>query len=186
MKICVFCSSKMEFSESIIQACRDFAHWMAKNNHTLVYGGATVGIMGLIADEMINRGGQVEGYIPADLFSKEIPHPAIQKLVTVKDLFERKRLMMENSEAFVILPGGVGTLDEFFEVLTWKSLRCFDKPIVVYNMEGFWNSMMIMMKDLLLKNVLHDNLLSLYKVATQLMEVQEGLNAQRSTAQLVP
>jgi len=186
MKICVFCSARSDFSESTLQACKDFAVWLVKNNHSMVYGGASVGLMGLLADEVLKLGGQVEGYLPLDLFPKETPHKHIQKLVPVKDLFERKRLMMENSDAFIVLPGGVGTLDEFFEVLTWKSLNCFDKPILVYNVDGFWNSMMIMFRDLRLKNVLSDNLLGCFTVCTRLMELQEGLNAERSTAQLVP
>jgi uncharacterized protein (TIGR00730 family) len=175
MKIGVFCSAKLDFPENTIAACREFAAWMGEEKHTLVYGGARVGLMGLVADEILKRGGQVEGYMPRGLFPAEIPHRQIQKLVEVKDLFERKGMMMESSEAFVILPGGIGTLDEFFEVLTWRTLNCFDKPILVYNIDGFWNSLSILMNDLRLKNVLHAGTMESFKMCSSFEEIRSGL-----------
>ncbi len=175
MRICVFCSSKLDFTEQTLQACRSLAEWMAQNNHVLVYGGARAGMMGLMADEMLARDAKVVGYLPRDLFPLEVPHRGLTELVEVDDLFERKRLMMENSDAFIILPGGVGTLDEFFEVLTWKSLDCFDKPIVVYNVEGFWDSLLQMMQDLEKKKVLAGNLLGCFKTCQSLQEIERSL-----------
>ncbi len=175
MKICVFCSAKSDFSPETLEVCRSYARWIGQNRHTLVYGGGRVGLMGLMADEVLANGGEVEGYIPRELFPKEIPHREITKLVEVDDLFERKRQMMDNSDCFVILPGGVGTLDEFFEVLTWKSLNCFNKPIVVFNYEGFWDSMLHMMKDLRDKKVLTDNLMGCFKTCDNLESLQENL-----------
>lgn len=161
MKICVFCSSKSNFDEATIRVCRDFAVWMGREKHAMVYGGASVGLMGTMADEVLRAGGQVEGYLPRGLFSEEVPHRGLTKFVPTSDLMERKRLMMENSDCFVILPGGVGTLDEFFEVLTWKTLECFDKPIALFNYGGFWNSLMAMMRDLQKKEVLHGNVMEI-------------------------
>jgi uncharacterized protein (TIGR00730 family) len=137
----------------------------------LVYGGAKVGLMGLMADEFLASGGQVVGYLPKGLFPLEIPHRGLSELVETKDLFDRKRLMMENSDAFLIIPGGVGTLDEFFEVLTWKSLNCFDKPIIVYNVDGFWDSLLAMMKDLESKNVLTPNLMGCFQTCNTMEEL---------------
>jgi uncharacterized protein (TIGR00730 family) len=175
MRICVFCSSKLEFDPSTIEACRALARWMAQRGHTLVYGGAQAGLMGLMADEVLGEGALAIGYLPKDLFPSEVPHRNLTKLVEVQDLFERKKLMMENSDAFIILPGGVGTLDEFFEVLTWKSLDCFDKPILVYNVNGFWNSLLQMMQDLEEKKVLAGNLRGCFEICTSLREIEEML-----------
>jgi len=175
MKICVFCSAKLDFSQPTIDACRSFAKWIGENGHTLVYGGARVGLMGLMADQVLASGGKAEGYMPKDLFPKEIPHLGLSKMVEVPDLFERKRQMMDNSDLFVILPGGVGTLDEFFEVLTWKSLNCFDKPILVFNLHGFWDSLLTMIDDLHGKKVLTDNLIGCFKTCTSLAGLTEAL-----------
>lgn len=175
MNIGVFCSSKIDFESSIIDACREFAQWMGKNKHTLVYGGACVGLMGLIADEVLAAGGQAQGYMPRGLFAKEIPHAGLTKMLEVADLFERKGEMMKASEAFVILPGGVGTLDEFFEVLTWKSLNCFNKPIFILNLDGFWDSLLVLMEDLAQKKVLTDNLLACYRTCDSLDSLKEQL-----------
>jgi uncharacterized protein (TIGR00730 family) len=175
MRICVFCSSKLDFSAATLEDCRKVARWLAKEGHSLVYGGAKVGLMGLMADEVLAGGGTVIGYLPRDLFPLEIPHRGLSQLIETKDLMERKLLMMENSDAFLILPGGVGTLDEFFEVLTWKSLNCFDKPIVVFNTDGFWNSLLSLLQDLQTKNVLTPNLLGCFKTCNTMDELTRFL-----------
>jgi uncharacterized protein (TIGR00730 family) len=175
MKICVFCSSKIDFPASTLKACRDFSLWLGLSKHTLVYGGARVGLMGVIADDVLSQGGEVEGYLPTVLFHSEIPHKKIQKLVEVSDLFERKRLMMETSDAFVILPGGIGTLDEFFEALTWRSLKCFDKPILLFNIDGFWNSLLILLNDLHLKGVMDSGTLGCFKVCNTLEDLKKAV-----------
>lgn len=148
---------------------------LVKKGHSLVYGGAKVGLMGLMADETLAKGGKVVGYLPGGLFPLEIPHRGLSELVETKDLFERKQLMMENSDVFLILPGGVGTLDEFFEVLTWKSLNCFDKPIVIFNADGFWNSLLAMLDDLQSKKVLTSNLMDCFKTCNTLEELARFL-----------
>jgi uncharacterized protein (TIGR00730 family) len=175
MRVCVFCSSKLDFDASTLEICRSFGSWLGEQGHSLVYGGARVGLMGLMADAVLKAGGQVAGYLPKDLFRHEVPHLGLSKLVEVKDLFERKELMMENSDVFVILPGGVGTLDEFFEVLTWKSLHCFDKPIVIFNYQGFWDSLLAMLSDLETKKVLDKGLLNYYKTCSTLETLKESL-----------
>ncbi len=175
MRICIFCSAKLDFDSATLEMCRQFSRWLGEQGHTVVYGGARVGLMGLVADEALSAGARVMGYMPRGLFSQEVPHSGLSQMVEVADLFERKRQMMENSDAFVILPGGVGTLDEFFEVLTWKSLNCFDKPIVVFNYQGFWNSLLNMMNDLHNKKVLTDNLLGCFKVCNTLETLKESM-----------
>lgn len=175
MRICVFCSAKSDFSQDMLDVCRAFARWMGEQGHSLVYGGARVGLMGIVADEVLKAGGRVEGYMPKNLFPQEIPHRGLHKMVEVADLMERKKQMMDNSDCFVVLPGGVGTLDEFFEVLTWKSLDCFDKPIYIFNLNGFWDSLIHMMKDLSDKKVLTDNLMGCFKTCDNIESLQEQL-----------
>lgn len=175
MKIGVFCSAKMTFPPATVEACRQLAQWIGHEGHSLVYGGGKVGLMGLMADEVLKAGGEVEGYLPTGLFPDEVPHSGITKMVPVADLFERKRLMMQAADSFVILPGGVGTLDEFFEVVTWRSLGCFDKPIYIYNLDGFWDSLLALLKDLQMKDVLHAGMWESFGVRATLAELTESL-----------
>lgn len=175
MKICIFCSSKLNFSSGLLDECRLFGEWMGSQNHGMVYGGSKSGLMGLMADAVMRTGGKVTGYLPKGLFPAEIPHRGIHALHEVEDLFERKRLMMDDSDAFVILPGGVGTLDEFFEVLTWKSLHCFDKPIYLVNIDGFWDSLKILLKDLHSKNMLDGHLMETFVVVESFAGLKEHL-----------
>jgi uncharacterized protein (TIGR00730 family) len=175
MNICIFCSSKLNFSDELIAKSREFGEWMGTHQMGLVYGGSKSGLMGVMADAVLKTGGNVIGYLPKGLFPSEIPHHGIQKLEEVTDLFERKKMMMKDGDVFVILPGGVGTLDEFFEVITWKSLRCFDKPIYLLNENGFWNSLMVLMKDLEAKKMLDSNLLESFVVVDSYASLREKL-----------
>lgn len=175
MMICVFCSSKLNFDDLFVEKARRFGEWMGTQKLDLVYGGSQSGLMGVMADAVLKTGGQVVGYLPKGLFPSEIPHRSIQKLVEVSDLFERKKMMMKDGDAFVILPGGVGTLDEFFEVITWKSLHCFDKPIYVLNDNGFWDSLLNLLNDLESKKMLDANLLSTFEVVDSFDALKERL-----------
>jgi uncharacterized protein (TIGR00730 family) len=141
MRIAVFCSANSEIEADFFSAAEKLAQGLAKRKWELVYGGARVGLMGSIADAMLKAGGLVRGAITEDLaVEREMPHKGIQELVVVQDLFDRKRWMMDHADAFVILPGGYGTLDEALEVITWKTLKCHDKPILFVNVAGFWQS----------------------------------------------
>ncbi|MCC6138747.1 MAG: TIGR00730 family Rossman fold protein [Bdellovibrionaceae bacterium] len=175
MNVCIFCSSKLNFTADLIDESRSFGEWMGAQKMGLVYGGSKSGLMGVMADSVLKTGGHVIGYLPKGLFPSEIPHRGIQKLEEVSDLFERKKMMMKDGDVFVVLPGGVGTLDEFFEVITWKSLHCFDKPIYLLNVNGFWNSLMAMMRDLESKKMLDANLLESFTVVDSFASLQERL-----------
>lgn len=177
MRICVFCSSKLNFSEELVHSSREFAHWMGKSQHTLVYGGASVGMMGVLADGVLSVGGNVVGILPKGLFAAEVPHRKIQLLLEVEDMMERKRQMIQRSDVFVILPGGVGTLDELLEVITWKCVGAINLPIVILNIDGFWSSFLAMMKDLKEKNVLDENLLESYIVVSNYDDLKKHLKA---------
>jgi uncharacterized protein (TIGR00730 family) len=136
--VCVYCGSSSEVDPRHREAAARLGARLARHGVTLVYGGGRIGLMGLMADACLQGGGQVIGIIPEFLRSREVGHGAVTELVVVDNMHARKQAMFERSDGFVILPGGLGTLDEAFEVLTWKQLRLHDKPIVVVDVAGFW------------------------------------------------
>ncbi|MGH8597840.1 MAG: TIGR00730 family Rossman fold protein [Gammaproteobacteria bacterium] len=137
-KICVFCGSRSGVRASYRAAAQAFGRALAKANLGLVYGGGRVGLMGDLADAMLAAGGYVTGVIPEFLNHREVIHTELQSCHTVTNLFERKAMMLEISDAFVALPGGIGTLDELLEVIAWRQLRQLDKPIWVLDVERFF------------------------------------------------
>jgi uncharacterized protein (TIGR00730 family) len=137
-KICVYCGSGPGTDPAFAQAARDFGTILAKNGIGLVFGGGTVGIMGELAEAMLHRGGEVTGIIPEFLVAREHAIKGAHELILTRDMHERKRKMFEMADAFVALPGGVGTLEEIVEQMTWAQLGRHKKPILLANIEGFW------------------------------------------------
>lgn len=140
--ICVFCGSSSgnasEYRESAIQ----LGHTLAQRNLTLVYGGASVGLMGLLADTVLENGGKVIGFIPQRLVDHEIAHRGLTELHIVGSMHERKARMSECSDGFIALPGGSGTLEEYFEVLTWAQLGYHRKPCGLLNVNGYYTPLL--------------------------------------------
>lgn len=139
--LCVYCGSSAGASPAYAQAARELAQLMAGQGIGLVYGGGNVGLMGVIADEVMRLGGHATGVIPQALMDKEVGHLGLSRLHVVKDMHERKALMAELSDGFVAMPGGIGTLEELFEVFTWAQLGFHEKPIGVLNVEGFYDGL---------------------------------------------
>lgn len=137
--ICVYCGSGLGNKPVYKDAARTLGAELAAHDIGLVYGGGSLGLMGEIARATIANGGRVIGIIPAFLTEKEKMMRDVDELIVTEDMHERKRLMFERSEAFVALPGGVGTLEELVEQLTWAQLGRHDKPVVVVNIAGFWD-----------------------------------------------
>ncbi|MDG2473666.1 MAG: TIGR00730 family Rossman fold protein [Paracoccaceae bacterium] len=137
--ICVFCGSRDGSNVKYTQAAKELGQLMAKQKFSLVYGGGNVGLMGSIASESQKKNNEVLGVIPNHLMEKEVGEKSLNNLVITKNMHERKMLMYKKSDAFIILPGGVGTLDEFFETLTWAQLNIHKKPIILLNIGDFWN-----------------------------------------------
>jgi len=137
-KICVYCGSGPGTDPAFAQAARDFGTILAKNGIGLVFGGGTVGLMGELAEAMLHRGGEVTGIIPEFLVAREHAIKGAHELILTRDMHERKRKMFEMADAFVALPGGVGTLEEIVEQMTWAQLGRHKKPILLANIEGFW------------------------------------------------
>jgi uncharacterized protein (TIGR00730 family) len=140
--VTVYCSSSGQAPQSYFDEANDLGKGLAERNIGLVFGGGHVGLMGRTADAVMQSGGTVRGIIPRFLAEREVAHQGITELHVVETMHERKMLLTGWADAFVILPGGFGTLDEFMEVLTWKHLGHHDKPIILLNVDGFWNQLL--------------------------------------------
>ena len=136
--VCVYCGSSSNVSQTYKDAATALGSKMAASGVDLVYGGGQVGIMGIIADAVLSAGGRVTGIIPEFLHEAEIGKSDVTELIRVDSMHVRKQIMAERSDGFVVLPGGFGTLDEFFEILTWRQLKLHQKPIVVADIDGYW------------------------------------------------
>jgi uncharacterized protein (TIGR00730 family) len=137
--ICVYCGSGPGSSPKFVESARTFGAILASNNIRLVYGGGSIGLMGAIADSVIDHGGHVTGIIPDFLKAREMMFKRAQQMIVTRDMHERKRLMFEHADAFVALPGGVGTLEELVEQMTWAQLGRHKKPILMANIDNFWD-----------------------------------------------
>ena len=140
--VCVYCGSSSKADEVFKKAAADLGKLLADNNIRLVYGGGHVGLMGIAADAAMNGGGEVVGIIPKHIADKEIAHDSLTELHVVDTMHERKQMMVDAADAFLILPGGLGTMDEFFEIFTWWQLGLHDKPIIIVNIDGYWSPLL--------------------------------------------
>ncbi len=142
MKICIFCGASSGHDPAVFDAVSQVTESFAREKVGLVYGGASIGIMGALADGLLARGGEVTGVIPEVLKTKEIAHPHLTELHVVSNMHDRKKLMYDLSDGFLVLPGGMGTLDELFEILTWRQLGFHRKPIALLNVNGYYNHLL--------------------------------------------
>ncbi len=138
-RICVFCGSSAGTRPAYREAARQLGHALAENRIGLVFGGGKVGLMGAVADAALERSGEAIGVIPHALVAREIAHPGVTEMRTVNSMHERKALMADLSDAFIALPGGYGTLEEFCEALTWSQLGIHKKPCGLLNVEGYYD-----------------------------------------------
>lgn len=139
--VCVYCGSRFGNDKTYEEAAKALGERLAQDGNTLVYGAGTVGLMGVVARAALDKGGDVIGVIPDHLDDVEITQDGLTETITTNTMHERKKIMFDRSDAFVVLPGGLGTMDETFEVLTWAQLGLHDHPIVVWNVGGFWTSL---------------------------------------------
>mgnify|MGYP005636849749 FL=1 len=146
--ICVYCGSSDNGPAAHRDLARDLGRQMVANGIQLVYGGGRIGVMGAVANAVLDDGGTVTGVIPDFLMQREHGHHDITNLEVVTSMHERKARMAELSDAFIVLPGGLGTLEELFEIMTWRQLGLHDKPIVVINPDGHWDRLHGLIDDL--------------------------------------
>jgi uncharacterized protein (TIGR00730 family) len=143
--ICVFCGANFNGDPALLQAVNELADLFAEKDITLVFGGGRVGVMGLMADAVLQRGGKAIGVIPQFLMDKEVGHTGLTELIITENMHQRKQKMADLSEGVITLPGGFGTLEEFFEVLTWLQLGLHNNPIGLLNTGGFYDPLLLQM-----------------------------------------
>jgi hypothetical protein len=140
--VCVFCGSQPGVLPDYVDAAREVGHWLASHDITTIFGGGQVGMMGALADAALEAGGRVIGVIPELLVQPEIAHQGVTELIVVDSMHTRKRVMAERADAFVVLPGGYGTLEEMFEMVTWLQLELHDMPIGAVNVNGYFDHLL--------------------------------------------
>jgi uncharacterized protein (TIGR00730 family) len=140
-KICIFTGSRAGVLPAYARAANDVGRELVRRGYGLVYGGGNVGLMSVIADTVLELGGHVTGVIPSSLVSKEVAHRGLSDLHVVNSMHERKALMAELSDGFIAMPGGIGTMEEFFEVLSWAQLGLHDKPCGLLNVSGYYDQL---------------------------------------------
>jgi uncharacterized protein (TIGR00730 family) len=141
-RLCVYCGSGVGANPRYRAAARELGERMAAAGIELVFGGGRIGLMGTVADAVLAGGGRVTGIIPDTLRTAELAHSGLTELITVGSMHERKRLMADRSDAFAVLPGGIGTLDETFEIITWRQLKLHDKPIFLIDIADYWQKLL--------------------------------------------
>jgi uncharacterized protein (TIGR00730 family) len=144
--ICVFCGARFGTDPAGREVAQRLGELLAREAIAMVYGGGGVGLMGLVANAALKAGGKVVGVIPRFLLQREAGHPALTETVVVETMHERKLAMFERSDAFVVLPGGIGTLEELFEVLSWRTLGLHTKPIVIVDQGGYWQPLAALLR----------------------------------------
>ncbi len=176
MRVCVFCSSKASLSASTFQEAEAFCEKLAARQDSFVYGGGAQGLMGFFADHLIKRGVKTVGVFPNGTFDQELEHRGLTELVYTDDMLDRKRKMMELSDAFVVFPGGIGTIDEAIEVLTWKTVYDIQKPLVFFNWEGFWNPFFDMLKEYQNTGLFYPKTMDAFRTVETVNEIFEVLD----------
>lgn len=176
--VCVYCGASNRASDRYKQAARDVGHILATNGIGLVYGGGRMGLMGMVADSVLDHGGNAIGIIPKHLQDREERHDNLNELHVVDSMHVRKQMMVERSDAFLILPGGYGTLDEAFEILTWKQLGLHKKPIIFLNIYGFWSPLKELKQHLFDESFIKADDLKLFNIIDSVDQIIPTLEAE--------
>ena len=177
-RLCVYCGSSGAVDRQYREAASELGARLAAAGIGLVFGGGRVGLMGLLADAALAGGGEVIGIIPSRLRDAELAHPGATELVVVESMHERKRVMAEKADAFAVLPGGIGTLDEMFEILSWKQLGLHGKPILLADIGGYWAPLRALLDDIVAKGFARPEARELLRVVPTVAAVMATLEAE--------
>lgn len=169
--LCVYCGSSGDVRESHRSAATELGTRMAAAGIRLIYGGGRIGLMGLVADAVLEGGGAVTGVIPKFLKAREVGHTGCTELVVTENMHDRKFRMAALADAIVILPGGLGTLDETFEILTWKQLNLHDKPVVFADIDGFWSPLIGFIESQITENYVRAEHRKMFSVAATVADI---------------
>ena len=173
--ICVYCGSRSGANARFATIARDFGHMLAAQHITLVYGGGSVGLMGILARAAKEHGGRVVGVLPRHLDQIEIKQSGLDELHVVDDMHSRKRRMFDLSDAFVALPGAIGTIDETIEVITWRQLGLHDKPILLVNDSGYWEPFQALLDHIKQEGFASSHLDELYQTVDSIHDIFPAL-----------
>lgn len=190
--ICVYCGSNAGTEPAFAEAASRFGKILAENGVRLIYGGGSVGLMGTLANAVLTHGGKATGIIPDFLTQRERPRRLSQELIITRDMHERKRTMFERADAFVALPGGIGTLEELVEQLTWAQLGRHRKPILIANISGYWDPLLTLVAHMRERAFVPDSLAINFLVTERVEEILPVLRhaargrAEAETAMAIP
>ena len=176
-KICVFAGASAGNSPSYANAAHDLGALIASYGLGLVYGGGRNGLMGRVADGAIAGGGSVIGIIPKFLDRVEIGHAGVTKLHVINTMHQRKEMMYAESDAFIVLPGGLGTLDETMEITTWRQLDLHKKPVIILNIDGYWDHLMAMLDTVIAEGFMHNGHLRHFETVTSVAALKPHLKS---------
>lgn len=175
MNICVFCGSSSGKNPIYAHAAKELGYLIAKSNHTLIYGGGNIGLMGIVADAVLEASGKVIGIIPKFLMDREVGHTGLTSLEIVSSMHERKKRMADLSDAFIAIPGGWGTLEEIAEILTWKQLGLVAQPVAVLNINRFFDPLLTQMRFMVDEGFLREENFSSIKSSESPAEILSAL-----------
>ncbi len=175
--LCVFCGSRFGNDPAYEQTARELGAVMADKGIRLVYGGGGVGLMGVVANSVMENGGEVIGIIPKFLDDMEVGKLDATKLIITDNMHERKSRMFELSDGFISMPGGLGTLDETFEIMTWKQLKIHSKPIVILDVAGYWSELSTLINAIVFKGFADKQIKGMYHIVSNTAEVFVALDS---------
>lgn len=173
--VCVFCGASNNVPKKFLDIGAEFGKILAARDITLVYGGGDCGVMGAIANASLKTKGHVTGVFPVSLRNIENEHQSLSEIIIVNTMHERKQCMFDRTDAFVIFPGGFGTMDEMFEILTWKQLQLHNKPVVIFNYQGYWDPLIALMKNIIETGFAKPETATYYHVVTELEQILDVL-----------
>ncbi len=176
-KICVYCGSGPGANPNYLKAAKNFGQLCAQNNIGIVYGGANIGIMGEVASATLEAGGHVTGVLPKFWYKSTLMHDGLSELIITENMHERKQTMHDLSDAFVALPGGIGTLEELVEMMTWSQLGHHKKPIAIANIDNFWQPLISLFEHMTADEFIREGLEVSYEVADTVEEIIPKLNS---------
>jgi len=175
--LCVFCGSRFGNDPAYEQTARELGAVMADKGIRLIYGGGGIGLMGVVANAVMENGGEVIGVIPKFLDEMEVGKLDITKLIITNNMHERKSKMFELSDGFISLPGGLGTLDETFEIMTWKQLKVHSKPVIILDVSGYWSELSALINALISKGFADQRIKGMYHIVGNTAEVFATLDS---------
>jgi len=169
--ICVFCGASNDAPKEHLDAGADFGKMLAERGTRLVYGGGDCGVMGAVANAVLKNDGRVTGVFPMSLKNIENEHASLSEIIMVESMHERKRIMFERSDAIVVFPGGFGTMDEMFEIITWKQLKFHNKPIIIFNHNNYWKPLLELMENIINTGFARPETRNLYTIVDSLDDI---------------